>query len=70
MPGGIELSIDNSIYLKDTIIELRRNEIADKISISRQTYSSIETKTMRVQKMIFKINGLFRRNRNDYAVFE
>ena len=26
MPGGIELSIDNSIYLKDTIIELRRNE--------------------------------------------
>lgn len=70
MPGGIELSIDNSIYLKDTIIELRRNEIADKIGISRQTYSSIETKTMRVQKMIFKINGLFRRNRNDYAVFE
>ncbi|WP_419095755.1 hypothetical protein [Eshraghiella crossota] len=44
--------------------------MADKIGISRQTYSSIETKTMRVQKMIFKINGLFRRNRNDYAVFE
>lgn len=36
MPGGIELSIDNSIYLKDTIIELCRNEIADKIGISRQ----------------------------------
>ncbi len=51
------MSIDNSIYLKDTIIELLRNElpvlrakarvsqneIANKIGISRQTYSSIET---------------------------
>lgn len=51
------MSIENSIYLRDTIIELLRNElpvlrakarvsqgeIAEKIGISRQTYSSIET---------------------------
>jgi len=57
MLGGIALSIENSIYLRDTIIELLRNElpvlrakarvsqgeIAEKIGISRQTYSSIET---------------------------
>ena len=57
MPGGIELSIENSIYLRNTIVELLRKElpvlrakarisqedIAEKIGISRQTYSSIET---------------------------
>ena len=51
------MSIENSIYLRNTIIELLRNElpvlrtkarvsqgeIAEKIGISRQTYSSIET---------------------------
>ena len=57
MPGGITLSIENSIYLRNTIIELLRGElpvlrakarvsqedIAERIGISRQTYSSIET---------------------------
>ena len=57
MPGGIKLSIENSIYLRNTIVELLRKElpvlrakarisqedIAEKIGISRQTYSSIET---------------------------
>lgn len=57
MLGGIALSIEKSIYLKNTIIELLRNELpvlrakarvsqgelAEKIGISRQTYSSIET---------------------------
>lgn len=51
------MSIENSIYLRNTIIELLRNELpvlrakarvsqgelAEKIGISRQTYSSIET---------------------------
>ena len=51
------MSIENSIYLRNTIIELLRKElpvlrakarisqedIAEKIGISRQTYSSIET---------------------------
>lgn len=51
------MSIENSIYLRNTIIELLRSElpvlrakarvsqgeIAEKIGISRQTYSSIET---------------------------
>lgn len=51
------MSIENSIYLRSTIIELLRNELlvlrakarisqgelAEKIGISRQTYSSIET---------------------------
>lgn len=51
------MSIENSIYLKNTITELLRNElpvlrakarisqeeIAEKIGMSRQTYSSIET---------------------------
>lgn len=51
------MSIENSIYLRNTIIELLRKElpvlrakarvsqgeIAGKIGISRQTYSSIET---------------------------
>jgi transcriptional regulator, pvuIIC len=57
MPGGIKLSIENSIYLRNMIVELLRKElpvlrakarisqedIAEKIGISRQTYSSIET---------------------------
>lgn len=51
------MSIENSIYLRNTIVELLRKElpvlrakarisqedIAEKIGISRQTYSSIET---------------------------
>lgn len=51
------MSIKNSIYLRNTIVELLRKElpvlrakarisqedIAEKIGISRQTYSSIET---------------------------
>lgn len=51
------MSIENSVYLRNTITELLRNElpvlrakarvsqseIAEKIGISRQTYSSIET---------------------------
>lgn len=51
------MSIENSIYLRNTIIELLRGElpvlrakarvsqedIAERIGISRQTYSSIET---------------------------
>jgi len=51
------LSIENSIYLRNMIVELLRKElpvlrakarisqedIAEKIGISRQTYSSIET---------------------------
>lgn len=51
------MSIENSIYLRNTIIELLRKElpvlrakarisqedIAETIGISRQTYSSIET---------------------------
>lgn len=51
------MSIENSIYFRDTIIELLRNELpvlrakarvsqgklAERIGISRQTYSSIET---------------------------
>ena len=51
------MSIENSIYLRNAIIELLRKElpvlrakarvsqgeIAEKIGISRQTYSSIET---------------------------
>lgn len=51
------MSIENSIYLRNTIVELLRKElpvlrakarisqedIAEKIGISRQTYSAIET---------------------------
>ncbi len=51
------MSIENSIYLRNTIVELLRGElpvlrakarvsqedIAERIGISRQTYSSIET---------------------------
>ena len=51
------MSIENSIYLRNTIIELLRNElpvlrakarisqedIAEKVGISRQTFSCIET---------------------------
>ena len=51
------MSIENSIYLRNTIVELLRKElpvlrakarisqedIAEKIGISRQTYSSIKT---------------------------
>lgn len=51
------MSIENSIYLRNTIIELLRGElpvlrakarvsqedIAERIGVSRQTYSSIET---------------------------
>lgn len=57
MQGGTTLSIENSTYLRNTIIELLMSElpvlrakarvsqedIAERVGISRQTYNSIET---------------------------
>lgn len=61
------MSIENSIYLRNTIVELLRKElpvlrakarisqkdIAEKIGISRQTYSSIETGKREMSWTIF-----------------
>lgn len=61
------MSIKNSIYLRNTIVELLRKElpvlrvkarisqedIAEKIGISRQTYSSIETGKREMSWTIF-----------------
>ena len=61
------MSIENSIYLRNTIVELLRKElsvlrakarisqedIAEKIGISRQTYNSIETGKREMSWTIF-----------------
>lgn len=61
------MSIENSIYLRNTIVEFLRKElpvlrakarisqedIAEKIGISRQTYSSIETGKREMSWTIF-----------------
>lgn len=73
------MSIENSIYLRDTIIELLRNElpvlrakarvsqgeIAEKIGISRQTYSSIETRKREMSWTTFlALIAYFQNNEN------
>ena len=73
------MSIEDSIYLRNTIIELLRNElpvlrakarvsqieIAKKIGISRQTYSSIETGKREMSWTIFlALIAYFQNNEN------